>query len=132
VQPTQEGELYQQFHDAGPDVKAIFEQIKGGNKWFVHALYPPLETYVRKKVVLVGDAVSQIVWLSILSTDMVCKAHAMLPHLGSGVGQGFEDVLLLCRLLTHPQAKNANLEVSTIFICCPRIDRLTLGCSTSI
>ena len=35
----------------------------------------------------------------------------MLPHLGSGVGQGFEDVLLLCRLLTHPQAKNANLEV---------------------
>ena len=49
--------------------------------------------------------------LAILSTDSICKAHAMLPHLGSGVGQGFEDVLLLCRLLTHPQAKNANLEV---------------------
>jgi hypothetical protein len=53
--------------------------------------------------------------LTILSTETMFKAHAMLPHLGSGVGQGFEDVLLLCRLLAHPQAKNANLEVSTIY-----------------
>ena len=73
--------------------------------------------------------------LAILSTDTVCKAHAMLPHLGSGVGQGFEDVLLLCHLLIHPQTKNINLEVSTTLIYYSRsgqLTKLTLGYSTSI
>jgi hypothetical protein len=59
VQPTEDGELYRQFDDAGPDVKVIFDRMNGGNKWLVHALYPPLEKYVHKTVVLVGDAVSR-------------------------------------------------------------------------
>jgi len=38
----------------------------------------------------------------------------MLPHLGAGVGQGFEDVYTLYRLLAHPKTRLANLEVSSM------------------
>ena len=55
---VEEGELLQRFGSAGDDVRSVFELIEGGNKWNVHALYPPLESYVAGKVVLVGDAVS--------------------------------------------------------------------------
>jgi len=34
----------------------------------------------------------------------------MAPHLGSGVGQGFEDVFVLCELLGHPSTNLSNLE----------------------
>lgn len=40
----------------------------------------------------------------------------MLPHLGAGVGQGFEDVYVLYRLLTLPETKMENLEVSLSFL----------------
>jgi len=36
----------------------------------------------------------------------------MLPHLGAGVGQGFEDVYALCTLLKLPEIRKANLNVS--------------------
>lgn len=36
----------------------------------------------------------------------------MQPHLGSGVGQGFEDIYVLCRLLCHPGTRRSNLDVS--------------------
>jgi len=39
----------------------------------------------------------------------------MLPHLGAGVGQGFEDVYVLCRLLEHPQTNLTNLDVRVPF-----------------
>lgn len=35
----------------------------------------------------------------------------MTPHLGAGVGQGFEDVYTLCRLLCHSVTKKVNLNV---------------------
>lgn len=38
----------------------------------------------------------------------------MVPYLGAGVGQGFEDVYVLCRLLTHPKATKDNLNVSIL------------------
>jgi salicylate hydroxylase len=38
----------------------------------------------------------------------------MQPHLGAGVGQGFEDVYVLCRLLTHPSTKLSNLDASSV------------------
>lgn len=36
----------------------------------------------------------------------------MLPHLGAGVGQGFEDVFILCALLGNPKTKADSLEVT--------------------
>jgi len=35
----------------------------------------------------------------------------MTPHLGAGVGQGFEDIRVLCKLLTLPETRNSNLNV---------------------
>ena len=35
----------------------------------------------------------------------------MLPHLGAGAGQGFEDVYALWRLLGHPTTTKSNLDV---------------------
>lgn len=37
----------------------------------------------------------------------------MLPHLGSGVGQGIEDTYVLTQLLTHPETNLSNIEVRT-------------------
>jgi len=35
----------------------------------------------------------------------------MTSHLAAGVGQGFEDVRVLCKLLTLPETKKSNLDV---------------------
>ncbi|KAJ7864860.1 FAD/NAD-P-binding domain-containing protein [Mycena olivaceomarginata] len=77
----------------GPWVKAVPQQelldsFDGPSKWCIHAL-TPLDTFVRGKIAL---------------------AHAMTPHLGSGVGQGFEDVVVLCELLGHSSTNLSNLE----------------------
>ncbi|KAH9913314.1 salicylate hydroxylase [Epithele typhae] len=61
-------------------------------KFSMHVVHPPLESYARARVAILGDA-----------------AHGMLPHLGAGAGQGIEDALLLFRLLTHAQTKKENL-----------------------
>lgn len=42
---------------------------------------------------------------------MGVQAHAMLPHLFAGAGQGIEDAYLLGELLGHPQATPDNIEV---------------------
>lgn len=39
----------------------------------------------------------------------------MLPHLGSGVGQGIEDVYVLTQLLTRPETNVSNIEVRVRF-----------------
>lgn len=65
--------------------------------WAVHAVDPPLDSFVKGRVALLGDA-----------------AHAMLPHLGAGAGQGLEDAVVLVKLLGHPQVSKANVEVSCL------------------
>ncbi|KAE9409161.1 FAD/NAD(P)-binding domain-containing protein [Gymnopus androsaceus JB14] len=89
--PQPSEELKSHFGSWGHDPMIILDHLKNPSKWSIHAVNP-LESYIRDKVVLVGDS-----------------AHAMLPHLGAGVGQGFEDVFVLVQLLTHPQAQKANL-----------------------
>ncbi|KAJ7915511.1 FAD/NAD-P-binding domain-containing protein [Mycena leptocephala] len=92
VEPVPQQELLDKFEGWGHDVMAMLKHLNNPSKWSIHTL-TPLETFVRGKIVLVGDA-----------------AHAMAPHLGSGVGQGFEDVFLLCELLGHPSTDLSNLE----------------------
>lgn len=62
--------------------------------WAIHAVHPPLDTYVRRRVALLGDA-----------------AHGMPPHLGAGAGQAIEDSRTLVQLLTHPKIGRHNVEV---------------------
>jgi len=85
-------EMIDAYGDWGRDIKLVLSHIKDPSKWSLHVV-DPLEHYVKDKVVLVGDA-----------------AHAMVPHLGAGVGQGFEDCYVLYRLLTHPQTKLSTLD----------------------
>lgn len=35
----------------------------------------------------------------------------MVPYLGAGVGQGFEDTYALCRILAHPKVTKDTLNV---------------------
>ncbi|KAJ7771617.1 FAD/NAD-P-binding domain-containing protein [Mycena metata] len=92
VQPVPQQELLDRFSGWGHDVMTMLNHLKTPSKWSIHTL-KPLETFVSGKIVLVGDA-----------------AHAMAPHLGAGVGQGFEDVYVLCELLGHPSTNLSNLE----------------------
>ncbi len=52
------------------------------------------------------------VFLTVIFTNTVWQAHAMLPHLSAGAGQGVEDAFVLARLLGDPRTNASNLEVS--------------------
>ncbi|KAJ7460974.1 FAD/NAD-P-binding domain-containing protein [Mycena galericulata] len=92
VRSVSQQELLDKYEGWGPDAMVMLSHLKTPSKWFIHAL-APLKTFIRGKIALVGDA-----------------AHGMPPHLGSGVGQGFEDVFVLCQLLGHPSTNLSNLE----------------------
>ncbi|KAI0272654.1 FAD/NAD-P-binding domain-containing protein [Gloeopeniophorella convolvens] len=85
-------EIQECYSDFGDDARQIINCLEKPLKWMVYGLYPQIDRYVNGNVVLVGDA-----------------AHAMLPHLAAGVGQGIEDVYVLSRLLVHPQTTSYNL-----------------------
>ncbi|OBZ79798.1 Salicylate hydroxylase [Grifola frondosa] len=93
VERASQEELLKEYEGWGSDVPALLGCIQAPSKWSIHVVYPPLETYVRGRIALLGDA-----------------AHGMLPHLGAGAGQGLEDALLLSRLLSHPETKISNIE----------------------
>ncbi|KAJ7702236.1 hypothetical protein B0H17DRAFT_1043345 [Mycena rosella] len=92
VEPVPQQEVLDKYEGWGPDVMIMLNHLKNPSKWFIHSL-TPLQTFIRGKIALVGDA-----------------AHGMVPYLGSGVGQGFEDVFILCELLAHPSTNLSNLE----------------------
>ncbi|KAG6878845.1 hypothetical protein C0992_007240 [Termitomyces sp. T32_za158] len=93
AKPACQDELLQEYSGWGEDAKVILKGMENPSKWHLHFLDPPLSSYYKQRIVLVGDA-----------------AHAMLPHLGSGVGQGFEDVYTLCSLLEDPRARKCHLD----------------------
>jgi len=93
VEYVPQEELLQVFKGWGSDVMGILKCITKPSKWHIHVVYPPLDSYVKGRIALIGDA-----------------AHGMLPHLGAGAGQGIEDAYVLARLLGHPQTTLSNLE----------------------
>ena len=114
ITPATREELLAQFADFGPGARAILEGVEAPNKWIIHGIYPPLETYMASiqdakeadgslegkggpNVVLIGDA-----------------AHAMLPFLASGAATGVEDAYVLGNLLAYHQTLRANLPVCRV------------------
>ncbi|KAK0477221.1 salicylate hydroxylase [Armillaria luteobubalina] len=93
VAETSDRELQDHFQEWSRDARIIVDHMGASIKWFIHSLDPPLRSYSRERVVLVGDA-----------------AHGMPPYLGAGVGQGFEDVFLLCELLKNDRVAKSNIE----------------------
>jgi len=87
-------ELVQNFEGCGPDTQAIISLFEDNpKKWAIHELRPTLTNYTHENVALVGDA-----------------AHGSSPHLGAGVGQGFEDAHFICELLVDPRTNAQNLQ----------------------
>ncbi|EIW86938.1 FAD/NAD(P)-binding domain-containing protein [Coniophora puteana RWD-64-598 SS2] len=87
-------EVVERFEDCGPDTQAIISLLDDNpKKWAIHELRPTLTHYTRENVALVGDA-----------------AHASSPHLGAGVGQGFEDAHFICELLVDLRTNTQNLQ----------------------
>ncbi|KAI6136423.1 hypothetical protein F5141DRAFT_1227719, partial [Pisolithus sp. B1] len=106
VTPASRNEVLAKFSDCGPDVQKLLSLIETCNKWCIHAVDPPLDSFVKGRVALAGDS-----------------AHGMCPHLGSGFGQGIEDALILCRLLTHSAIDLFNVQKALLVydrICRPR------------
>ncbi|OSD06217.1 FAD/NAD-P-binding domain-containing protein [Trametes coccinea BRFM310] len=94
VQEVTREEVQQEYKGWGPDVSILIDHMpERPSKWSIHVVHPPLESYVKGRVALLGDA-----------------AHGMLPHLGAGAGQGIEDAYLLARLLSHPDTSIDNME----------------------
>ncbi|RDB28546.1 Salicylate hydroxylase [Hypsizygus marmoreus] len=94
VRSASQNEILDAFSGWGDDAITLLKQMANPSKWYLHSMNPPLKNYIKQRVVLIGDA-----------------AHPMVPHLGAGVGQGFEDTLALCKLLSHRQTRRENLDV---------------------
>ncbi|KAH9937365.1 uncharacterized protein B0H18DRAFT_1206226 [Fomitopsis serialis] len=93
VKVVSQEEMFKVFEGCSSEVMALLECIKEPSKWSIHVVHPHLESFVKGRVALIGDA-----------------AHGMLPHLGSGAGQGIEDAYILAQLLGHPQTNAGNIE----------------------
>ncbi|KAI0255796.1 hypothetical protein BJV78DRAFT_1368771 [Lactifluus subvellereus] len=115
-QVTQE-EVLETFSEFGEDPQRILRCIEEPSKWSIHVVYPNLNSFVKGNVVLLGDSVRSETRTTSdrdISPDLPCQAHAMLPFLGAGAGQGIEDAYVLASLLGHPQTKARNLEVRPV------------------
>ena len=58
VVPSSTEELLATFKEFGDGVRALLSCATNINKWYINVLYPHLPTFVKGRVVLVGDAVS--------------------------------------------------------------------------
>ncbi|KAJ3543230.1 hypothetical protein NM688_g5882 [Phlebia brevispora] len=93
VTPVDSETLLKEYQDFGSEVTGLLRCVQKPNQWTIDVVYPALQSYVQGRVALLGDA-----------------AHAMLPHLGAGSGQGIEDAEMLAELLGHPQTTLENVE----------------------
>jgi salicylate hydroxylase len=81
IQPVSSETMLKDFAHWGSPMKALLSNIQRPQRW---AMYDqlPAPTYVKGRVVLLGDA-----------------AHATTPHQGQGAGMAFEDSFILSNIL---------------------------------
>ncbi|KAI0639949.1 FAD/NAD-P-binding domain-containing protein [Trametes polyzona] len=94
VELSTKEELKKVYEGWGPDISILLDHMpEQPSKWSIHVVHPPLESYSKGRIALLGDA-----------------AHGMLPHMGAGAGQGLEDAYMAARLLGHPSTNASNIE----------------------
>jgi salicylate hydroxylase len=59
VEAISQQEVIDGYPGWGNDANIILQHLKEPSRWAIHTLYPPLETFVNGKIVLVGDAVGR-------------------------------------------------------------------------
>ena len=57
VSTVSEKKLVQEFDAGGSDAKRLIGCFHQPNQWYIHGHYPQLNTYVKGKVAILGDAV---------------------------------------------------------------------------
>lgn len=58
VQSVPQEEMFKVYEGCGPQVMALLKCIKTPSKWSIHVVQPHLESFVKGRVVVIGDAVS--------------------------------------------------------------------------
>ena len=58
VTSSTETNVMQEFDGWADDVIGLLRCMQTSSKWSIHVVYPPLESYVKGRVALIGDAVS--------------------------------------------------------------------------
>lgn len=53
-------EMLKEYEGWGNDVIGLLSCIPKPSKWFIHVVHPPLESYVKGRIALVGDAVRPV------------------------------------------------------------------------
>ena len=61
VEVVPQQEVIDGYPGWGNDAKIIVQHLKEPSRWAIHTLYPPLKTFVNGKIVLIGDAVSNLI-----------------------------------------------------------------------
>ncbi|KAF8894215.1 hypothetical protein CPB84DRAFT_1783003 [Gymnopilus junonius] len=84
------------FKDWEEETRIVLKYMKKPSRWAVQTVNP-LETYVSKRVILLGDA-----------------AHAMSTHLGNGAGQAIEDVYILSNVIAKSIRQEGFVDIQKV------------------
>jgi salicylate hydroxylase len=57
VETVSQEEMLSEFSDWGEDAQKVLRCMEKPSRWAIHVVYPPLKTFVKDKIVLIGDAV---------------------------------------------------------------------------
>lgn len=106
--------------DFPSEIRDLLKCMENPSKWYINIVYPHLEAFAKGRVALLGDAVRIIFTVRNIRLEhmlnLSIQAHAMLPFLAAGAGQGIEDAYLLAQLLSHPQTTLDNIEVCFVLV----------------
>lgn len=81
VVPATKEQMDTDFHDWGPQVKGIIQEMGKSDIWGLFD-HPPIDTYTKGRICIVGDA-----------------AHASTPFQGAGAGMAIEDAYVMGQIL---------------------------------
>ena len=78
VETVSQEEMFKVFEGCGPQVMALLNCIKTPSKWAIHVVQPHLDTFVKGRVAVIGDAVClHVAQLYMRQTEFIV-AHRLM------------------------------------------------------